>query len=131
MIPTDTIGDMLTRIRNAVIARHDVVEFPHSRLKEGIVYVLKKKGFIKDFLAEGGKKKVLRVYLKYLPNGECAIRGLKRESTPGLRKYISYDELRKRRRKMGILILTTSSGIMTESEAKKRRIGGEILCSVW
>lgn len=131
MIPTDTIGDMLTRIRNAIIARHDVVEIPHSRLKEGMVYVLKKEGFIKDFLAEGGKKKVLRVYLKYLPNGECAISGLKRESTPGLRKYISYNELCKRRRKMGFLILTTSSGVMTEGEAKKLRIGGEILCSVW
>jgi small subunit ribosomal protein S8 len=128
---TDTIGDMLTRIRNAIMARHDVVEIPHSILKEKIIYVLKKEGFIKDFLTEGGKKKILRVYLKYLPDGECAIHGLRRESTPGLRKYISYDELRKRGRKINLLILTTSAGVMSENEAKKLRVGGEILCSVW
>ena len=128
---SDPIADMLTRIRNAQAATHEMVEVPHSKLKAEIARVLKREGFITDYVSEGGAKKVLRVYLKYSPEGEPSIRGLQRVSRPGLRKHTGVDEIRPVLGGMGVAILTTSQGIMTDQEARRQRVGGEVLCSVW
>ena len=128
---SDPVADMLTRIRNAYKAEHEVVEIPHSRLKSEIARILKKEGFITDYVAEGGTQKALRVYLKYTTDGTAAVRGIKRESKPGLRDYVSADELPRVLGGMGIAILSTSSGIMTDKDARKQHVGGEYLCSVW
>lgn len=128
---SDPIADIIARIRNAHMAGHDVVEAPHSRLKGEICRILKREGYISDYVVEGGKKKVLRIYLKYSVNREPAIRGLKRESKCGLRKYAASDKLPRVVDGLGVAILSTSSGVMTAEEAKKRKVGGEILCSVW
>lgn len=128
---SDTIADMLTRVRNAHMAGADIVEVPHSKLKSEITRVLKKEGYITDYLVEGSTKKVLRIYLKYVAVGEPAIRGLKRESKPGLRRYVTADKAPRVLGGLGIAILSTSHGVMTASEARKRRVGGEVLCSVW
>lgn len=128
---SDTIADMLTRVRNAHMAGVDIVEVPHSKLKSEITRILKKEGYITDYLVEGSTKKILRIYLKYVTGGEPAIRGLKRESKPGLRRYVTADEAPRILGGLGIAILSTSHGVMTASEARKRRVGGEVLCSVW
>jgi small subunit ribosomal protein S8 len=122
---------MLTRIRNALAARQDVVEMPYSRIKGDVVGVMKREGYLTDFVIEGGKKKTLRVFLKYTGEQEPAIRGLKRESRSGLRKYVQADKLPRVLGGLGVAILSTSSGIMTVKEARKQNIGGEVLCSVW
>lgn len=127
---SDSIADMLTRVRNAVKARHDTVETAHSHLKAEIVRILKKEGFICDYAVEGGTKKTLRIYLKYLATGEPVIVGLKRRSTPGRRVYASADAIPKSAG-MGIIILTTPAGVLTGREAKKRNVGGEVMCEVW
>lgn len=128
---SDTIADMLTRVRNAHMAGLDIVEMPHSKLKGEISRVLKKEGYITDYVVEGGAKKVLRIYLKYTVEREPAIRGLKRESKPGLRRYVAADEVPRVLGGLGVTILSTSSGVMTGSEARKQHVGGEVLCSVW
>ena len=131
MSRSDQISDMLTRIRNAYSAGHDIVEMPCSRLKGEIARVLKREGFITDHVVEGGGKKTLRVYLKYTDDREAAIRGLRRESRPGLREYVSADKVQGVLGGLGVGILSTSSGVMSDREARKRRLGGEYLCSVW
>lgn len=128
---SDPIADMLTRIRNAHGAAHDVVEMPHSRLKEEIGRVLKKEGYITDYVVEGGVPKILRVYLKYTQDDEPAIRGLKRESKPALRRYASNRDIPRVLAGLGVSIVSTSSGVMTGREARQQHVGGEILCSVW
>lgn len=128
---TDPIGDMLTSIRNAHMAEHDVVEVPHSRLKVEIVRVLKREGFISDHVAEAGPKNILRIYLKYTTDHEPVIRGLKRDSKPGLRKYVSADEIPRVLDGLGLAILSTSVGILSDKEARASHVGGEVLCSVW
>jgi len=129
---SDPIADMLTRIRNACRAGHETVDIPHSRLKAEIARVLKKEGFIREYTTEGrGAKKTLRLYLKYDESGEPVIRGLKRVSRPGLRQYAGVDSLPRVMSGLGVAILSTSAGVMTEREARKRRVGGEILCEVW
>ena len=128
---SDPIADMLTRIRNAHMAEREVVEIPYSKSKDEITRVLKKAGYITDYVVEGGKKKVLRVYLKYMAENEPAIQGLKRESSPGLRNYVSVDEIPRVLGGMGIAVLSTSAGIMTDKEARRRNIGGEVMCSIW
>ena len=127
----DPIADMLTRMRNAHRASLDVVELPHSKIKGEITRILKREGFITDYVVEGGVKKVLRVYLKYTEAREPVIRGVKRESKTGRRAYVTAEEIRPVLGGMGVAILSTSSGIMTDKDARKQRVGGEVLCSVW
>ena len=128
----DPIADMLTRIRNALAARHDIAEVSHSALKVEIARILKREGFVVDYVVEGGgAQKTLRVYLKYTDDNEPAIRVLKRVSKSGLRKYARGNRLPKPLGGLGLAILTTSSGVMTNEEARKQHIGGEVLCEVW
>ncbi len=128
---SDPIADMLTRIRNAQNAGREMVELPSSKMKTEIVRILKREGYIRDFSIEGGDKKVLRLYLKYIEGDEPAIRGLKRESRPGLRSYTSQKEMPKVLGGMGIMVLSTSKGILTDKDARKQDVGGEVLCSIW
>jgi small subunit ribosomal protein S8 len=128
---SDPIADMLTRIRNAQRAGLEMVEMPHSSLKGEIVRVLKREGFIHDHVVDGSTKKTLRVYLKYGPGHEPAIQGLKRESKAGRRVYASVRAVPRVLDGMGVAILSTSSGVMTDKEARKRRVGGEVVCLVW
>jgi len=129
---SDPIADMLNRVRNAHAAGREMLDVPGSRVKREITRILKKEGFINDFAEESsGKNKIIRIYLKYTAGGEPAIRGLKRISTPGLRRYTAGKALAPVLRGMGISILTTSMGIMTDKDARKKNIGGEILCKIW
>jgi len=122
---------MLTRIRNGQAAGAEVVEVPHSRLKGEIVRLLKREGYISDFVVEGSVKKVLRVYLKYDRERRPAIQGLKRESMAGRRKYVSWDKIPRVLNGLGVAIVSTPAGVLTDRDARKRRVGGELLCSVW
>lgn len=129
---SDPIADMLTRVRNAHGAEQEYTEMAHSRMKSEIARILKKEGFIRDYTTEGTEaKKTLRVYLKYGPNGERGIEGLKRASRPGLRRYAGAAELPRVLGGMGIAIVSTSSGIMTDKEARRQKKGGEVLCYIW
>jgi len=127
----DPIADMLTRIRNAHAADLDVVEIPHSRIKSDMARVLKREGYIADQAVEGGTQKTLRVYLKYAEDREPAIRGLRRVSRPGLRHYVSARDIPRVLGGMGIAVLSTSSGILSDREARGKGVGGEVLCTVW
>lgn len=129
---SDPIADMLVRIRNAAMAGKPTVEVPHSNLKAEIARALKKEGFLADYTTEGsGGKRVLRLYLKYAPDGKPAIQGLRRVSKPGLRQYAGLANLPRVRRGLGVAILSTSAGVLTDREARRRRVGGEVLCYVW
>ncbi len=130
---SDPIADMLTRVRNGSRARLDKVDMPGSRLKERIAQVLKDEGFIKNFRAitEGGNKMMLRVFLKYTPENESVISGLKRVSRPGLRVYVQTTEIPKVMSGLGISILSTPKGVLTDRAARKANVGGELLCTVW
>ncbi len=128
---SDPIADMLTRIRNAQNANHPTVAMPHSRLKGEIAQVLKREGFISDLSVEGGTKKVLNLNLKYTEDHEPVIRGLERESRPGLRRYVAAAKVPRVLGGQGIAVLSTSSGIMTDREARSKNVGGEVLCVVW
>jgi len=129
---TDPIADMLTRIRNANAARHDTVDVPASNLKKSIAEILLAEGFIKNFqfISDSGQG-LLRITLKYLPNKEKAISGLRRVSKPGLRVYVGADEMPKVLRGLGIAIVSTSKGIMTDKRARREHVGGEVLAFVW
>lgn len=132
MVMTDPIADMLTRIRNANSMRHEKVEIPTSRLKADILAVLKKEGFIKDFIIdETGKFSKIVVSLKYTTTKDRVIKGLKRISKPGLRVYATVDELPKVLNGLGVALVSTSNGIMTDKEARLANIGGEVLAYVW
>lgn len=132
MNQTDPIADMLTRIRNANMVRAEVVEIPHSKIKGTIARILKREGFIRDFTAEGGgSQKLLRLFLKYGDHGEPVIRGLRRISRPGLRRYVSAAAVLPVKSGTGISIISTSRGIFTDSEVRENKIGGEWLCTVW
>lgn len=129
---TDTIADMLTRIRNALIAKHDTVDVPCSTIKKAITDILVEEGYIKEYaIVEEGLAKTLRIKLKYGPNKQRVIVGIKRISRPGLRVYARKDEIPKVLNGMGIAILSTSRGIMTDREARKLGVGGEVLAYVW
>jgi len=130
---TDPIADMLTRIRNASMARHDRVELPHSRLKEHVATVMKSEGYLDDVrVSEGAdERKTLTLVLRYGRDRQSAIDGLRRVSTPGRRVYVRHDRIGKVSSGMGISILSTSRGVMTDREARKQRVGGELLCEVW
>jgi small subunit ribosomal protein S8 len=129
---TDPIADMLARIRNAALARHDRAEMPHSLLKEHVAKVLKGEGFIDDVrVTEGEGPKTLTLVMRYSRGKESAIDGVRRVSTPGRRVYVRHDRIPRVRSGMGVSILSTSRGVMTDKEARKQRVGGELLCEVW
>ena len=131
MAMTDPIADMLTRIRNATASRMPVVDIPASGLKRELARVLQEKGFIKKFVVvDDGKQGMLKVLLRYT-NGEAAIQGIQRVSRPGLRNYASSDKLPKVRNGLGYAIISTSQGVMTDHEARKMNVGGEVICKVW
>ena len=131
MIMTDPIADMLTRIRNALQQKHASVSMPASNEKKAIAQILKNEGFITDFNIEGDVKKTLNIELKYGPNNEKVISGLRRISKPGLRVYAGKDELPKVLGGLGIAIISTNKGVMTDKEARKENVGGEVLAFVW
>jgi len=131
MMTTDAIADMLTRIRNAVSARHDSVVVPHSKEKVEIAKILKNEGYITDFIIDGDLKKNIIITLKYGKHDEKVISGLKRISKPGLRVYAQADKLPRVLNGLGIAIISTSQGMMTDKEAKQKHIGGEVVAYVW
>ncbi len=133
MSMTDPIADMLTRIRNGSKARMKAVDVPASNIKREIARILKEKNFIKDLLdIPDGRQGILRVYLKYSKDDEPIIRGIQRSSRPGLRKYYDIEDIKRiARNQVGITIISTSQGIMTEVEALKKQVGGEALCNIW
>ncbi|MDX1777091.1 MAG: 30S ribosomal protein S8 [Desulfobulbales bacterium] len=132
MSMSDPLADMLTRIRNAGMVRYETVDVPMSNLKIGVAKVLRDEGYIKDYeIIEDNKQGTLRVELKYGPQDELVINGLRRVSKPGLRKYVKADDIPKVLSGLGISILSTSKGIMTDREARRLRVGGEILCEAW
>lgn len=129
---TDPIADMLTRMRNALGSKHQRVDVPASRIKADIARILKDEGYITNFKVMGeGARKVLRIYLKYGPQGEEIISQLQRVSRPGRRVYVGAEEIPRVRGGLGISVVSTSQGIMTGREARRRNIGGEVLCSVY
>lgn len=131
MPATDPIADFLTRVRNAVKARKKYVEIPSSKMKIGLAEILKTQKFIKDYnVIEDNKQNVLRVHLQYV-NGVPSITGLKRISTPGLRTYVGSDEIPRVLGGLGISILSTPKGLLTDKQAKKESVGGELVCQVW
>lgn len=132
MSVSDPIADMLTRIRNAARAGLPVAQMPHAILKSEIAKILKREGFVADYVTEGhGGKKNLRVHLKYRADGKPIIQGLRRISKPGLRRYAGAQKLPRVIGGMGIAILSTSRGILTDREARAAKVGGEVLCYVW
>jgi small subunit ribosomal protein S8 len=129
---SDPIGDMLTRIRNACMARHVVVNIPASKMKLSIADILKREGFIKDYtLIEGKPFSTIAITLKYMSDRRPAITGLRRVSKPGLRIYTKRDEIPRVRGGLGLSILSTPKGILAGHEAWQERVGGEVLCYVW
>lgn len=131
MSVTDPIADFLTRIKNAVKAKKVVVEIPSSKMKLGLADILKKNNFIDDyFVIEDNKQNILKIHLRY-HNGISAISGLKRVSTPGLRVYKKKDELPRVLNGLGIAIISTPKGLLTDREAKNQSLGGEVVCFVW
>ncbi|WP_411843277.1 30S ribosomal protein S8 [Salinicoccus sp. HZC-1] len=132
MTISDPIADMLTRIRNANMVRHDSLEIPASNIKKEIAEILKAEGYIKNVeYIEDDKQGVIRVFLKYSSKNEKVITGLKRISKPGLRVYAQREELPKVLNGLGIALVSTSEGVLTDKEARKRNIGGEVLAYVW
>lgn len=132
MVMTDPIADMLTRIRNANMVRHESLEVPASRMKREIAEILKREGFIRDAeFVEDSKQGVLRIFLKYGSNNEKVISGLKRISKPGLRVYAKSTEIPRVLRGLGIAIISTNKGVMTDKEARQQNVGGEVLAYIW
>lgn len=132
MTMSDPIADMLTRIRNANTVHHDRVDIPGSKVKKSIAHILKDEGFIHDYQwIKDGKQGVLRVYLKYGPNREKVISGLRRISKPGLRVYAQKDQVPRVLGGLGIAVLSTSKGLMTDKQARAEGIGGEVVCYIW
>ena len=134
MTMTDPIADMLTRIRNANVAMHDTVRMPSSKLKESLAGILKREGYIEDFSVReepGRPGRVLEIKMKYSPERQRTISGLRRVSKPGLRVYTTADRLPRVLGGLGVAVLSTSSGLMTDREAHRKKVGGEVLCYVW
>ena len=129
---TDTIADLLTRIRNANSAKHETVQIPASNMKKAICQILLDEGYIKNFtVEEDGKQGVITVTLKYLEGKQPVIQGLRRVSKPGLRIYSSVEDMPKVMKGLGIAIISTSKGVMTDLEARKQNVGGEVLAFIW
>lgn len=132
MVMTDPIADMLTRIRNANTARHESVEIPASNIKREIAEILKDEGFIRDVeYIEDNKQGIVRIFLKYSPDNQRVITGLKRISKPGLRVYAKSQEVPRVLGGLGIALLSTSQGVMTDKQARRGKVGGEVLAYVW
>lgn len=129
---TDTIADYLTRIRNATRAGHSKVDIPSSNTKKSLTRILREYGYIKDYLLIDDKKSgIIRVYLKYDTDGESVISGLKRVSTPGLRRYVKSSEIPRVYNNLGMAILSTSRGVISDRDARQLNVGGELVCLVW
>jgi small subunit ribosomal protein S8 len=132
MNTSDPIADFLTRIRNAVAAGHSTVLIPSSKMKVSMANILKREGYIRDVKIEGeAPKQMIKLTLKYGPDNASVITGLKRVSKPGLRQYVNAENLPRVLNGLGIALLTTSSGIITDIEARKSHVGGEVLCHIW
>ncbi|CAD2071806.1 MULTISPECIES: 30S ribosomal protein S8 [Jeotgalicoccus] len=132
MTVSDPIADMLTRIRNANIVRHETLEIPASNMKKEIAGILKTEGFVKNVeYIEDDKQGIIRVFMKYSNENERVITGLKRISKPGLRVYAKREELPRVLNGLGIALISTSEGVLTDKEARKRNLGGEVLAYVW
>ena len=129
---SDTIADMLTRIRKATSAKHDTVDVPASNMKKSIAQILMDEGYIKNFtVIDDGKQGVIRITLKYGENKVPAIQGLRRVSKPGLRIYTNVEDMPKVLRGLGVAIISTSKGVMTDRQARKEKVGGEVLAFIW
>ena len=127
---SDPISDLLTRIRNAGAAQLPTVELPHSRIKESVAKILQAQGYVADVSVEGETKKKIKIRLKF--NGKkSVIEGLKRVSSPGLRRYIGATEIPRVRGGLGVAIVSTSEGLLTDQQARKKNLGGELLCYIW
>ena len=127
---TDPISDMLTRIRNAGRALRPVVEMPHSRMKESLAHILKREGYVADVAVDGKTIKQLKIKLKY-QGKKTVIEGLRRVSKPGLRHYVGATEIPRVRGGLGIAVISTPEGMMTGTQARKKNLGGEVICHVW
>lgn len=131
---TDPVADMLSRIRNAALARHDRVSLPTSKVKRAVADLLKQEGYVRDVMlhdAQNNKSPTLTIVLKYGQDRTCAIDGLKRVSRPGRRVYVRHSGIPLVRNGLGVGILSTSRGVMTDKDARRQRVGGELLCEVW
>ena len=127
---SDPISDLLTRIRNAGAAQLPTVELPHSRIKESVAKILQSEGYVADVAVEGEVKKKIKIRLKF--NGKkSVIEGLKRISTPGLRRYVGATEIPRVRGGLGVAIVSTSEGLLTDAQARRKNLGGELLCYIW
>ena len=134
MTMTDPVADMLTRIRNANVAMHDTVRMPSSKLKEALAGILEREGYIEGFSVQddpGRPGRVLEISMKYTPDRARTISGIRRVSKPGLRVYTTADRLPRVLGGLGVAVLSTSQGLMTDREAHRRKVGGEVLCYVW
>ena len=132
MVMTDPIADMLARIRNANLVGHEKVEIPASKVKRAIAEILKREGFMRDAeFIDDDKQGIIRLFLKYGKNQERVITGLKRISKPGLRVYVNHDNIPRVLGGLGLAIISTSKGIVTDKEARKLHVGGEVLCYIW
>ncbi|HZF00416.1 MAG TPA: 30S ribosomal protein S8 [Methylomirabilota bacterium] len=127
---TDPISDMLTRIRNGGRALLPAIELPHSRIKENVAHILKQQGYVTDVAVDGKAIKKLKIQLKY-QGKKSVIEGLKRVSKPGLRKYVGATEIPRVRGGLGVAIVSTPEGVMTDVQARKKNLGGELLCYIW
>jgi small subunit ribosomal protein S8 len=126
----DPIADMLTRIRNAGKALQPVVEMPHSRIKESVAKILKSEGYVSDVAVEGNTHKKIKIRLKY-QGDKSVIEGIKRVSRPGLRRYVGATEIPRVLGGLGVTVISTPEGVMTGTDAKKKNLGGELLCNIW
>jgi small subunit ribosomal protein S8 len=132
MVMTDPISDLLTRIRNANMVRHEKLEVPASNIKKEIAEILKREGFVRDVeYIEDNKQGIIRIFLKYGSSNERVITGLKRISKPGLRVYAKADEVPRVLNGLGIALVSTSQGVLTDKEARAKKVGGEVLAYVW
>ena len=133
MTMTDPVADLLSRIRTAYMAKHDRLDVPLSKVKLEICRILKEQGYVESFelLDSDSVKRQVRIYLRYTPNGEPLIRSIKRISKPGRRVYKGAEEIRPVLNGLGVGIISTSQGLLTDSQARQRRVGGEVLCEVW
>ncbi len=132
MSMTDPIADMLTRIRNANAIRHDRTDIPASKMKLEVAKILKQEGYIRTFkVIEEGPQGLIRLYLKYAEDGEPVIHGLRRVSTPGRRVYSDVEALPKVRNGLGVAVVSTNRGVLTDEQARGLRVGGEVLCEIW
>jgi len=132
MSMTDPIADMLTRVRNAGTARFDKVDIPASRLKISLARIFKEEGFIKNYkVIKDNRQGILRIYLKYSEQQQPLIQGLRRVSKPGRRVYAGHEELPKVQGGLGVAVISTPQGVITDRQARKNRVGGEVLCEIW